>query len=421
MKYIISLLLLTASVFAIAGEDAELIRLQQLIKEHHLPFTVGPTSVSDLTLREVTGLKVPEHFNAAPRALPPPPMTALPARFDWRDQGMVSPVKNQRNCGACWAFATVGPMESGILRAGGSTQDLSEQDLISCNPWGYSCDGGFWAFDMFVSPGAVLESCQTYTASSATLCVNCDHPYALREWAYVSSDDMPADKDIKTAILLYGPVAGALHASDALMRYRSGVFTLDEAGDINHAVTIVGWDDSMGPNGAWIIKNSWGTGWGEEGFAYVAYDILQLGYAAAYVLYLPPPGEDAYEPDNTPAEAKPIAVGEVQHHTSVADPDWVKFHLDPGSVYYVYTDNLCSGSDTIIRLYDASGATLLAVNDDYHGDVRYSYLQITPTVPTDYTLMVDQVFGYGPDLQYNLGLEFLRYTLSSPTRRSTPH
>jgi len=404
---------MAVSAFA-AGNDAELERLQRLVREKHLPFTVGPTSVSNMTLSDLAGMKVPLNFNPSVHTRPLPNLSDLPQRFDWRDQGMVSPVKNQKSCGGCWAFATVGPMESAILRAGGPVEDLSEQALISCNPWGYSCSGGFWAFDMFLNPGATLESCQPYTASSGTQCVTCDHPYTLREWAYVSGSNMPPVDKIKTAILLNGPVAGALHASNALMYYKSGVFTLDEGGDINHAVTIVGWDDTLGPNGAWIMKNSWGTGWGENGFAYVAYGVLQLGYAAAYVVYTAPPGEDAYEPDNDASQARPIAVGEVQRHTSLADADWVKFHLEPGCSYFVYTNNLCSGSDTTLRLYDGTGSTLLASNDDYNGDANYSFLKITPAAATDYTLEIDQVFDYGPDLQYDVGLKILTFVVARP-------
>jgi hypothetical protein len=386
----------------------ELERLQRLVAERHLPFRVGPTEASRLGVEALAGLRVPSDFNPAGRVRALPRFLDLPARWDWTEQGKVSPVTNQRSCGACWAFATVGPMESAILLDGGPVEDLSEQALVSCNPWGYGCDGGWWAFDYFLDPGAALEACQPYTARDSTCVPGCEHPYRLEDWAYVSSSDLPAVDQLKTAILLQGPVAGALHVSNAFTFYRGGVFTLDAEGDINHGVTIVGWDDSLGPAGAWRIKNSWGTDWGEDGFAWVAYGTLQMGYGAAYLIYRRTGGEDAFEPDNDPASAKTLELGTPQGRTLAADADWLKFRLAPGCTYQVWAFNRLSGADTVLELYDASGSQKLAANDDYNYDTAVSCLFVTPAEATDYTLKVDDVFGYDPFHRYEVGIKPFR-------------
>jgi C1A family cysteine protease len=316
----------------------------------------------------------------------------------------VTSVKNQRNCGACWSFATVGPLESAILMYDGKIEDLSEQQLISCNPWGYSCDGGWYAFDMYFDPGSALESCQPYTGSDKTHCNNCSGIYKIINWNYVSASDTPSVEEIKTAILIYGPVAAGMYASNAFMFYKGGVWTKDEEGDVNHAVTIVGWDDSLGPNGAWIIKNSWGSDWGEGGFAYIAYGVLKIGYAAAFIQYKPPVWQDEFEPDNSTQEAKELKVGEVQKHKA-QDVDWVYFTLQPNCSYFVYTNNLSSGSDTIITLYKEDGTTKIDENDDYNKNSQYSVLYIKPTTTQKYYLKIDQMFDYSENYFYYLGLK----------------
>ncbi|GEM_PF-2472820 len=404
----IGLLIVALPLLASPPDGGELERLQRLVQDRDLPFTVGPTEASRLGVENLAGLRVPRDFNPAARHRPLPTFFDLPGLWNWAEQGKVSAVANQRNCGACWAFATIGPLEAAILIAGGPEANLSEQALVSCNPWGWGCDGGWWAFDMLVEPGAALESCQPYKAADVACQANCDHPHRIAGWGYASPWDMPTVEQIKTAILLYGPVAGALHASRAFSFYKSGVFTLDEEGEINHGITIVGWDDAKGPGGAWRIKNSWGTDWGEEGYAWVGYGVLDMGYAAAYILYQETGGEDAYEPNNDPASATPLEIGVPQDHTLAADPDWFAFRLGPECTYQIYTFNFLSEADTVIELYDAAGTKRLASNDDCQMDTTVSCLFVTPGAPTDYTLKVDGVFGYDPAHRYRIEVKPIR-------------
>lgn len=399
MKKFLLFLFFNPFVFAMANEEL-LFNLQKEIKEKNLPIEVGITSVSKYNLEEVTGLKVPRDFNPSIKYKELPKFIELPDKLDYRELGYVTPVKDQRNCGACWAFATIAPLESLILMYDGKTEDLSEQALISCNPWNWGCDGGWFAFDLLIEPGAALESCQTYTGSDRTKCNNCNGVYKIIDWHYVSQNDMPSIDEIKTALLIHGPLGAAMHASNAFMFYKGGVWTIDEEGDINHAITIVGWDDSLG---AWIIKNSWGKGWGMDGFAYVKYGVLRVGYAAAFVVYKPPAWEDVYEEDDDCQNAKELVIGEIQKHKA-DDIDWVYFTLSPNCKYVIYTNNLSTGSDTIISLFNEDCSKKLDENDDYNRNAQYSVIFIKPEKEKKYYLKIDQLFEYNENYFYYLGL-----------------
>ena len=177
-------------------------------------------------------------------------------------------------------------MEAMILLGSGTTNDLSEQQLVSCNTSGWSCGGGNYAFDMEISPGAVLESCFPYQAADVACQSGCPHVYQLSSWGYVGdSSSVPSTTAIKNAIYTYGPISVCVAVDSYFEAYSGGVFNHNSATDINHAVVLVGWDDA---NGCWIMKNSWGTGWGESGYMRIAYGCDQIGYAAAYAVWVSP-------------------------------------------------------------------------------------------------------------------------------------
>jgi C1A family cysteine protease/predicted secreted protein len=228
---------------------------------------------------------------AAAGVAPPSDSTAalLPA-FNWCDQGGCTPVKNQKACGSCWAFATVGVLESAIQLQQGLTVDLSEQYLVSCNTespkWG--CSGGWWAHDYHIQPGAVPESEFPYVASDVPCSGPYSHPYRISSWSHVGGYySVPSVSAIKQAIYDHGPVAAAICVDDAFHGYGSGVFETDETAacgsdEVNHAIILVGWDDSKQ---AWRLRNSWGTGWGESGYMWIRYGTSNVGYAANYIVY----------------------------------------------------------------------------------------------------------------------------------------
>jgi len=224
-----------------------------------------------------------------------PDASSLPSAFDWRPHGVTS-VKNQGNCGSCWAFGTAAPFEAAIRITDGVEKNLAEQYLVSCNTDGWGCRGGWWAHDYHwwkVPPGetgagAVYEADFPYTARDDA----CRSPYPHREklasWAFVGSAyGVPSTQAIKQAIYDHGPIAAAVCAGIRFVNYTGGVFEVDEACTygVNHAVVLVGWDDDQGTNGVWILKNSWGTYWGESGYMRIGYGVSQVGYSANYVVY----------------------------------------------------------------------------------------------------------------------------------------
>lgn len=219
------------------------------------------------------------------------PAIGLPAAYNWCDENGCTPVKNQGNCGSCWAFATVGVFESLIKIKDGTTLDLSEQYLVSCNNEGYGCNGGWWAHDYhqwkYVSgeteAGAVSESTKPYQAVDGT----CNPPNAkvakLSNWAYVGSQSsVPSTTAIKQAIFDHGPVAAAVCVNNAFSGYTGGIFSGPGCSSVNHGINLVGWNDD---GGYWILRNSWGGSWGESGYMRIQYGVSSVGFAASYAEY----------------------------------------------------------------------------------------------------------------------------------------
>jgi inhibitor of cysteine peptidase len=207
--------------------------------------------------------------------------SALPAQFSWLAQNKCTPVKNQGSCGSCWAFAAVGSFEAAIKIKDGVTRDIAEQWLVNCTQSG--CGGGWCPDKMFQTYGAVYEADVPYKAANGT----CKPSYTYHEkiTSYKEVATSPTVDQIKQAIYTYGPVWACIAAGSNFSRYKSGVLTASDAGSINHAIVLAGWDDATG---SWVLRNSWGTSWGENaGHMRIKYGICKVGYRATYVNYKP--------------------------------------------------------------------------------------------------------------------------------------
>ena len=283
------------SVFQASNPAIEM-RLETLRKEIRTKghqFNVGYSSAMDRSIDRLCGLKEPtDWLSQAPVERLSATLQALPASFDWRTQNGTTPVKNQKTCGDCWAFGTVGPIESQIKLKCGVDIDLSEQYLTSCNTDGWGCNGGWWAHDYHLDKpginetqaGAVLESASPFIATQAPCGGPYQHSYKITNWTYVAGQPLPDVQAIKQAIHTYGPISAAVHVGPKFQAYSSGIFDADEPGQVNHAIVIVGWNDDLGTdNGYWILRNSWGSGWGESGYMRIRYGKSQVGYSANYV------------------------------------------------------------------------------------------------------------------------------------------
>ena len=211
---------------------------------------------------------------ASPVLTSDPAPLDLSASFNWCALDKCTPIKDQGRCGSCWAFSSVGPLEANILIHDGVAKDLSEQYLISGNHNGWSCSG------------AVGEADFPSHAANAPLNPPHVHHEKLSTWDYVDiSYTIPTVSALRQAILDYGPVSAAVCVGSAFQSYRSGACQTDETclpvrGQ--SAVVLSDWDDATG---SWVLRNSWGTGWGEGGYMRIKYGTSNVGYAANYVVH----------------------------------------------------------------------------------------------------------------------------------------
>lgn len=353
---------------------------------------------------------------------------SLPSSWDWRTLGKVTPVRNQGGCGSCWAFGTVGVMESAILIAGGSATDLSEQYLVSCNTNGYSCNGGWWAHSYHVDrlgksqtdSGAVLESAKPYTATNGTCTVAYNHPYKAYKWHFITGYSIPTVDQIKAAIYNYGPVSAAVCVAGGFSGYRSGIFTENNTcgGSPNHAVVLVGWNDA---DQTWIMRNSWGSGWGENGYMRIRWGKSLIGYAASYLEYveggtIAPPANDDFDDAIAADHAGGILDFQDQQNTvaaTVAEDDPV-FPIGQGyqTVWYRFTpassgrmkvNTLGSGYDTVLGVWrgERGSLELRAWNDNVSGK-KQSSLNIPVVAGDTYYIEVASKTDRGGALRFRL-------------------
>ncbi|CAI9104612.1 OLC1v1003319C1 [Oldenlandia corymbosa var. corymbosa] len=193
---------------------------------------------------------------------------ALPASVDWRANGAVTAVKDQGQCGSCWAFSTIGAVEGINQIATGELISLSEQELVDCDrAYNQGCNGGLmdYAFDFIIQNGGVdTEEDYPYRARDGT----CDKN--RRNARVVSIDvyeDVPTndEKSLQKA-LAHQPISVAIEAGGrAFQLYQSGVFTGQCGTQLDHGVVAVGYGTENGVD-YWIVRNSWGPAWGEEGY-----------------------------------------------------------------------------------------------------------------------------------------------------------
>jgi C1A family cysteine protease len=185
---------------------------------------------------------------------------------DWRQKGAVTPVKNQGQCGSCWAFSAVGIVEGWGFNTGGTLYDLSEQQLVDCaGSYGnQGCNGGWHdkAVDYLADGGSCHQKDYPYTARDGTCKRTCT-PVVKPNKSVKGTTEAALSNALNV-----GPVGVAVDASGGFQSYRSGVFNGPCGTQLNHAILAVGFASS--PSKYWIVKNSWGTTWGAQGYIHMA-------------------------------------------------------------------------------------------------------------------------------------------------------
>ncbi|XP_036433805.1 cathepsin S, ortholog 1 [Colossoma macropomum] len=251
-------------------------------------YTMGINHLSDMSAEEVNaqlnGLieerpalhEVNHTFSFLSGSLPPP-------RMDWTEKGLVTPVRNQGPCGSCWAFSAVGALEGQMKKKTGRLVPLSPQNLVDCSVTvgNHGCRGGYLSksFTYIIrNKGIDSDSFYPYEHRDGTC------RYAVKGKAgYCSGFQiLPRNELVMMhAVATVGPISVGINAKLASFhRYKSGIYD-DPACDprsVNHAVLVVGYGQDKGQD-YWLIKNSWGSAWGENGFVRMARNKNQCGIA----------------------------------------------------------------------------------------------------------------------------------------------
>ena len=320
----------------------------------------------------------------------------------------MTPVRDQGRCGSCWAFGTVGVMESALWKSGTANVDLSEQFLVSCNQSGWDCNGGLTAnryhYDTLgknqTGIGAVLESAMPYTAANGTCTTALSHPYKLSGWQFIVPSEfaMPTVDQIKAAIQTYGPITAGVCAGSGWDTYTGGIFSTEESasacgGSTNHQIILVGWNDNGG-NGYWILRNSWGSGWGENGYMRIAYGTSRVGEGTSWVataaagstitVTSPNGGETLsrgsvmpikWSSTGTPGNYVKI---ELYNGTTLSSTITTSTSLSAGSFNWTIPSTQAMGSNYTIRI---TSTTNSAISDTSNGTFTITGPSITVTLP----------------------------------------
>lgn len=226
--------------------------------------------------------EINKHYRLDERADP------LAKSFSWVNLNKTSPIKNQGSCGSCWAFTAHGVFESSYLIVNNKTLDLSEQQIVDCSGGG-SCSGGWYSkvFEYYRMTGPADETIYPYRGVDQQCKAPRLRTTRVAAWGWVTGQQWSAEtpvEQMKQALCKYGPIAACVKVTPAFQAYVGGIFdeyaAVSGPSDINHAIVIVGWDDSKK---AYLMRNSWGTGWGEKGYMWIEYGCNNIGAYAVWM------------------------------------------------------------------------------------------------------------------------------------------
>jgi hypothetical protein len=235
-------------------------------------WTLGATPLADLTADEYRSFYTGYMVRGPKPVVSSVSHVSIPSSVDWTTQGAVTPVKNQGQCGSCWAFSTTGSIEGAWFLAGHSLVSLSEQQLVSCSgSYGnMGCNGGLmdWAFQYVMANGLTSEANYPYTARTGT----CNQNLAKQTVATISSynDVTPNSAVALETAIAQQPISVAVEADQAAWQlYTGGTVSANCGTNLDHGVLAVGYNLGSSP-AYYKVKNSWGTSWGMAGFIQIA-------------------------------------------------------------------------------------------------------------------------------------------------------
>ena len=237
---------------------------------------------------------------------------SLPARWDSREHGWISPVKNQGELGTCWTFATFAVLETQLIKVGKGVYDFSEKNMANLHGFEWTPEEG-GNFDMSAAyllrwGGAVAESNDVYVT---TLADWTQSPMLVSEMRVQNVVQFPmlgasntSTQELKSAIMSYGAVGVAMRWGGSYYHSASNAYYCYGTPIEGHAVTVVGWNDDFphtafkvdpGVDGAWLVKNSWGSGWGDNGYFWVSYNDKWFGQLMYPTVFIPAAEDEDYD------------------------------------------------------------------------------------------------------------------------------
>jgi len=261
------------------------------------PSVFGLTKFADMSVEEFKGAMLTSRKSEKIEAeVAEPKFTSTPSSYDWRNYGVVTPVKNQGYCGSCWAHSAVETIESAWAIAGNTLTEFSVEQVTQCDTVDDGCDGG-WPYKAYQyverAGGLATEAsypyttatyygttgtCQSFTVAGGQVS---GYKYATTQCSSVTCNSQN-EATMAANLASYQPLSVVCYA-ETWQDYTSGILTESDcksgAYTLDHAIQAVGYESITGSDGYWIIRNSWGADWGVDGYIYLAYGTNTCGVA----------------------------------------------------------------------------------------------------------------------------------------------